>query len=98
MQSIGALNVTVMAMTSKEAHEKWEGPIDLLWIDGGHDFNSVRNDLEMFYDHAKVIALHDYDNEFWPSIRQAVTDFLISHSEFYLHEVAGMVAVLRRRK
>lgn len=98
MKSVGAFNVTVMAMTSKEAHEKWQGPIDLLFIDGGHDLATVRHDLEMFYEFSKVIALHDYDNSFWPDIRIAVTDFLISHGhEFYLSEVAGMVAVLRRR-
>lgn len=34
-----------LPLSSAEAYAAWEGPIDLLYIDGKHDFWSVRQDL-----------------------------------------------------
>jgi predicted O-methyltransferase YrrM len=98
MASIGAYNVEVNPVgDSLVAWQTWDTVIDLLWIDGGHSYNFVFSDLSHFSTFSQVIALHDYDNPFWKTIRQAVEDFLKENSHWYVDEVVGTVAVLRRR-
>lgn len=97
MRKVGAVNVEVYKGDSRTMGEKWETPIDLLWIDGGHSFEFVRADLENFGPHAAVIALHDWDNPLWPTIRQAVEDFIVQHPEWEVERNVEMVVVLRRK-
>lgn len=97
MQKLKITNFEVIAMTSKEALTNWNSHIDLLWIDGGHDFNSVYFDLSEYSRFSDVVALHDYGNVFWPSIRQAVEKFT-SETSFYISEVVDSIVVLRRRQ
>lgn len=96
MAKVGVNNVEVIEGDSRKIGPKWKEPIDLLWIDGGHSFDYVYSDLKNFGPHARVIALHDYNNPYWASIRQAVERFLGNHPEFHLADVVGTVAVLRR--
>lgn len=91
-------NVTVIDSTSKQASKIWQTKVYLLWIDGGHDFKTVYFDLFHFSQFAEVIALHDYDNPAWKDIRQAVETFLSGNEIWYLDQVVGTVAVLRKRK
>jgi len=90
----GVHNVEVMEGDSRVIGKTWQQPIDLLWIDGGHSYEYVRSDLDNFGPHAKVIALHDWDNAFWPSIRQAVEDFIKHHPEWRVDHSTEMVVVL----
>jgi len=82
---------------SREIGKAWDEPIDLLWIDGGHSYEYVRKDLKNFAPHAHVVALHDFDNKFWPDIRQAVEDFLTVNPGWEIVDQAEMVVVLGRR-
>ena len=97
MEKIGVNNVTCIEGDSRELGRDWNELIDLLWIDGGHSFDYVWQDLKNFGPHAQVIALHDYDNPAWKSIRQAVEKFLSANPEWRVDEVAGTVVVLRRK-
>ncbi len=94
-QNIG--NVEIIVGDSRKVGRKWETAIDLLWIDGGHSFDYVYSDLYLFGPLSNVIALHDYNNPAWPTIKQAVDIFVKKFTYWYLDEVVGMVAVLRRR-
>jgi precorrin-6B methylase 2 len=96
MLKVGVKNVQVYKGDSLELGKNWSMPIDLLWIDGGHSFNFVRADLENFGLHAEVIALHDFDNPIWPTIRQAVEDFISVHPEWQIERNVEMVVVLRK--
>ena len=54
--------VIPMIMTSKEAARDWNQPIRLLWIDGDHRYESVKQDFllwEPFVVNGGIIALHD---------------------------------------
>jgi MMP 1-O-methyltransferase len=54
--------VIPMIMTSKEAARDWSQPIRLLWIDGDHRYESVKQDFvlwEPFVVNGGVIAMHD---------------------------------------
>jgi len=91
----GVTKVDVLEGDSREIGRTWTTPIDLLWIDGGHSFEFVRADLENFAPWAQVVALHDYDNQFWPDIRRAVEEFMQTHDGWEIAEVVDMVVVLR---
>lgn len=97
MEKIGASNVEVIEGDSRVIWKQWTEPIDLLFVDGGHSYEWVFSDLSHFAPHTQVIALHDYDNPFWKTIREAVEDFLDKHPLWYLDKVVGTVAVLRRK-
>lgn len=89
-------NVEVINLPSEVAFADWDDEVDLCFIDGGHSYQYVYADLINFAPYAKVVACHDYGNPHWKSVTQAVTDFLFTHNEWKLAEVAGTVAVLRR--
>ncbi len=94
---VGVLNVTVMEGDSRKLGLGWKKPIDLLWIDGGHSYEFVKSDLDKFGPHAKRIALHDWDNPVWPTIRKAVEDFINANPEWRVARSVEMVVVLERR-
>lgn len=97
MEKVGVKNVTVITGDSRVVWKTWREKIDLLFIDGGHSFEWVYSDLSHFAPFSQVIALHDYGNPFWRSIRQAVDQHLKENPNWRLAEVVGTVAVLRRR-
>lgn len=94
--SAGVRNVRVVAGDSRKVGATWSEAIDLLWIDGGHSYEFVRSDLDKFGPHARRIALHDWDNPAWGSIREAVQDFVHVHPEWTFDHNVEMVAVLER--
>lgn len=98
MKSLDIKNFQVIELKSDEVWRNWNTAIDFLWIDGGHDFNSVFFDLSHYSHFTNLIALHDYDNPSWPDIRQAVERFIQEHPEWKIIEIAGMVVVLQRSK
>ncbi len=98
MEKVGVKNVSVIEGDSRLHGASWELPINLCWIDGGHSFEYVLLDLMQFGSKAQVIAVHDYNNPYWESIKKAIDLFLEIFAEiYYLDEVAGTVAVLRRK-
>lgn len=97
LKEAGVKNSMLVQADSREIAKLWESSIDLLWIDGGHSYEYVFSDLVNFAPYAQVVALHDYGNPAWKSIKQAVDDFLRSHEDFYLDKVVGMIVVLRRK-
>jgi hypothetical protein len=96
-RSCGVHSVTVLEGDSRVIGKTWKQPIDLLWIDGGHSYEFVRADLENFGPHAQVIALHDWDNPAWATVRQAVEDFIYHHAEWKVDHSVDMVVVLARK-
>ena len=93
----GVNQVMIMEGDSRVIGKAWDKPIDLLWIDGGHSYEYVCADLENFAPHADVVALHDYDNKFWPDIRQAVEDFMDKHPGWEIVSVVETVVVLQHK-
>lgn len=50
--------------------QDWNEKIDMLFIDGGHTYNQVKLDFELFYPHVRpggIIALHDVGEQ-WTGI------------------------------
>lgn len=99
MANAGVKNeIHVIAMDSRDAAKVWREVIDFLFIDGGHSYDFVYADLVNFAPYARKVALHDYDNPFWPTIKKAVDDFLSKNPMWYLEEVVGTVVVLNRNE
>lgn len=96
MKKVGANNVTVIEGDSRVLWKTWKIEMDLLFVDGGHSFEWVYSDLSRFAPFARVVALHDYGNPFWTTIKRAVDQFLSENPNWRLDEVVGTVAVLRR--
>ncbi len=64
--------VTPVVASSAEAAARWRGPIRLLFIDGDHDFESVRQDFRLwspFVAPRGLVCFHDVGNA------PGVTDF-----------------------
>lgn len=94
---LGIANFEIIEGDSRNIGRHWSQPIDLLFVDGGHSYEYVHADLVNFGPSAKVIALHDFGNAAWPSVMQAVKNFMDEFPDmFKITEVVGTVAVLRR--
>lgn len=93
---VGVTNVRVVTGDSRVVGKTWNQAIDLLWIDGGHSYEFVKSDLDKFGPYAARIALHDYGNPFWTTIKQAVDDFLAVHPEWRFGHNVETVAILER--
>jgi predicted O-methyltransferase YrrM len=69
--------VEVVVATSRDAAEGWTRPISLLWIDGDHAYESVKEDFLLWEKHVVdggVVALHD--TLYWDGPARVVSEFL----------------------
>lgn len=67
------------------------GSLDFVYIDGGHSYETVKRDLELFYHKVKMGGLfagHDFDNP-GTGVRQAVEEFCESHKISHLQAFLG---------
>lgn len=69
---------------SPSASEMFEdGSLDFVYIDGLHDYESVKADIAGFYRKVKVggiIAGHDYHLGDWPGVYNAVNEFIAENN------------------
>jgi len=64
-----------------------DNSLDFIYIDGLHDYESVKADIAGFYPKLKVggiISGHDYQLEDWPGVYNAVNEF-ISQNELEIN-------------
>jgi len=62
LKIFGLKNFELIQGLSFEVVKKWNKPIDLLWIDGNHDYEAVKQDYQQWEPFLKVggiIAFHD---------------------------------------
>ena len=66
----------------------WPFPVDLVYLDAGHDYESIREDIRAWWPHVApggVLAGHDYDS-FWPGVIRAVEEsgaFEVDHAVWF---------------
>lgn len=70
-------NVTVHRASSEEASKEYaDKSFDMVFIDGGHTYNDVKKDINLWKNKAKILLCgHDFCNE-WPGVRKAVIEEL----------------------
>ena len=73
MANVGMFpNLKALKMSSAEAVKQFEDKsVDMVFIDGGHEYAEVKADIEMWLPKAKkMICGHDYN---WVAVQEAVT-------------------------
>ena len=58
------------------------GEIDLLFVDGDHEYESVKRDLELFGENIKqggFLTAHDYGNDGLPGVKKAIDEYIDHH-------------------
>ena len=78
--------VTPIQGFSSEVSASWEKPISLLYIDGGHEYDEVLEDIDGFWPHmvsGGVILFDDYSEAF-PGLVRAVNE---RFDDVILHDV-----------
>lgn len=72
--------ITSIKKHSASVASSWVKPIDILFIDGSHEYDDVKSDFEAFYPHVKkngIIAFHDIKGKwdgvirFWSEVQAA---------------------------
>ena len=87
----------VVVATSEDAAVSWNRPISLLFIDGEHDYESVRRDLLLWEGHVVdggVVALHD--TLFWEGPRRVVSEFFGRMPRYSSLGYGGTITYARR--
>lgn len=87
---------TLMAMKSHEAAALYDKEISFLFIDGGHNYETVKQDIEDWVPKVKitgVVALHDMFMPHLDGITRAVTEWWLSvfDAEAPAWKLEGMV-------
>ena len=91
-KAIGAENVTSFGDRKKWICKKFEEctiedidqPLDFIYIDGDHEYDGVKNDIEnavKFVKPGGVVCGHDYNVENLPDVSRAVNDYCKDHSK-----------------
>ena len=75
--------VVPIIMKSEEAARGWNKPIRLLWIDGDHAYESIKQDFLLWEPHLVkrgIIALHD--TTMWPGPKRLAEEYICNSSKF----------------
>jgi len=69
-------NIVSIVNTSEGAYETMdkEKMFDLIYIDGSHEYEDVKKDIEIWAPHAKLVICGDDYTESWPGVKQAVDE------------------------
>lgn len=68
--------INPIRMTSVEASKLYEnGSLDFIFIDGAHDYKSVKEDVEHWFPKLKVGGYISGDDYAWPSVSNAVDEY-----------------------
>jgi hypothetical protein len=83
--------VKPMVTTSQEAAKNWKLPVGLLWIDGDHSYEGVKQDVELWEPHlidGGVIAFHD---SFGEPVKRLLREKIYGNDHFYKQGVVEMI-------
>jgi predicted O-methyltransferase YrrM len=76
--------VVPVVKTSEDAERDWDGkPIELLWIDGAHEYEMVKLDFDLWFQYlieGGTIALHD--TTYWPGPKRVAKDKIYKSHHF----------------
>lgn len=77
--------ITPIVAFSDEAAKDFVLPVDLLFIDGAHEYEAVKLDFDTWFPKLKIgatIAFHDSVGEGWPGVQQLVREEVYTSDRF----------------
>ena len=93
--------VVPIVKTSVEAAVNWDTPIRLLWIDGAHDFENVKNDFLLWEKHlidGGIVAFHDSYCIFWPDVGKVVNEYIFRSEKYSVIGCVNTIIFARKVK
>jgi len=84
--------VRPIVTTSKKAGRKFKQPVELIFIDGSHDYQAVKEDFQSWFPkliNGGIIAFHDTLR--WPGPRQVVKENLFQSRDFKNIHLVGSI-------
>ncbi len=98
LKNVGVKEKIIAVVSKSETFSKfWNQQIDLLFIDGAHDYKSVSQDFNLWSKFIKnngKVAFHDYNNTH-PDVK-TFCDEVRDNKSFEFESVAGSVITFRR--
>lgn len=92
--------VVPIVATSEEAAKNFEKPVELIFIDGGHEYQMVKLDFDLWSPkvvEGGVMAFHDTVG--WPGPKQVVKEFVVRSKQFrnvrFVHSILYAQKVLQ---
>jgi predicted O-methyltransferase YrrM len=92
LKSVGLRNFTIFKVDCMIL-KNWPRSIDLLHIDGAHDYDHVWHDLTILGSRARTVICHDYTAI--PDVMRAVSQFLVDFP-YKIDRIAETTIILRR--
>ena len=89
-------NVEIIQKTSMDAARRWKKKVGLIFIDGSHSYDDVRNDFmkwSKFVPVGGVIILHD--TEKWPGPKAVVEEFIDGNTKYLSYKIHSMTVAVR---
>jgi len=86
-----------MVMKSSEAAQGWCQPVRLLWIDGDHNYEAVKEDFLLWEPHViegGVIALHDTYT--WEGPRKVVEENILRSDRFSILGLVDSITAVKK--
>lgn len=77
LKNEGCEEVEVIKGFSVEMAKNWNIPIDCLFLDGDHSYESVKSDIDSWIPKVKIgglVLFHDYSS--WPGVTEAVDEVI----------------------
>jgi len=91
--------VVPIIATSTEASKEWKRPIRLLFIDGAHDYENVRNDFQLWERHLikeGIVAFHDCYCIFWPDVGRFLNESIFESDNYAVLGCVNTVIYARK--
>lgn len=94
IQIAGAQNVVLHVGRSEDVLPVLRGPFELIFIDGSHEYEDVKEDIFLCYRLGRQMLFHDYRG--YPGVTQAVDEFVrrLSITGATLERIAGTLAMV----
>lgn len=85
---------------SSAALEDVPGEIDVLWIDGAHDYASVKSDYTLYCQGrlatGGIVLFHDANDTDWEGPFNVIQEFILANDEYELKYICGQILGFRK--
>ena len=92
LKQIGLKNFKILQVDCMTL-DGWDKTIDLIHIDGAHDYRHVKHDLVALGMYANLIVCHDYDHI--SNVTRAINDFILE-TEYKIKKIVKTMVLLEK--